>query len=82
MEQRIPSLQERQFAELKSVNGRQRPTGAQTTTGVGGLVRVEILNAQQLDMSLVTYLIRKKADIISETESPLASSNKSSLPWR
>ena len=27
-----------------------------------------MLDAQQLDMSLVTYLIRKKADIISETE--------------
>ena len=68
MEQRIPSLQERQFAELKSVNGQLRPSGAQTTTGVGGLVRVEILNAQQLDMSLVTYLTRKKAEIISEAE--------------
>jgi uncharacterized repeat protein (TIGR01451 family) len=68
MEQRTPSLQERQFAELKSISGRERPTGAQATTGVGGLVRVEILNARQLDTSLVTYLIRKKADIFTEVE--------------
>ncbi len=68
MEQRTPSLQERQFAELKAISGRERPTGAQMTLAVGNLVRVEVLSARQLDMSLVTYLIRKKADIITEVE--------------
>jgi uncharacterized repeat protein (TIGR01451 family) len=68
MEQRTPSLQERQFAELKSISGRERPTGAQALTGVGGLVRVEVLNARQLDMSLVTYLIRKKSETVTEVE--------------
>jgi uncharacterized repeat protein (TIGR01451 family) len=68
MEQRTPSLQERQFAELKSISGRERPTGAQAITGVGGLVRVEVLNARQLDLSLVTYLIRKKSETVTELE--------------
>jgi uncharacterized repeat protein (TIGR01451 family) len=68
VEQRTPSLQERQFAEMKLILSKEKPSGATASQGVGALVRVDILEARQLDLSLVSFLSQNAPQRLTEVE--------------
>jgi uncharacterized repeat protein (TIGR01451 family) len=56
LEGRTPSLQKRQYEEMKAIIGREKASGEQASQSVGRLLRVEILEARQLDLGLVAFL--------------------------
>ena len=66
--QRTPSLQNRQFEELKSILSKERPSGAQAAQTPGGLVRVEVLEARDIDLGLMQFLGRTAPQRLTEAE--------------
>ena len=66
--QRMPSLQNRQYEELKSILSKERPGGEEATQAPGGLVRVEVLSAQNIDLGLVQFLGQTVPRQLTEAE--------------
>ena len=66
--QRVPSVQNRQYAELKSILSKERPSGTQATQTPGGLARVEVLEARDLDLGLMQFLGQTVPQQLTEAE--------------
>ena len=68
IQQQVPSLQNRQYAELKSILSRERPTGALAVQTPGGLARLEILEAQQVELGPNQFLCEHFAQKLTEVQ--------------
>ncbi len=68
LEQGTPSLQNRQYAELKAIISREKPSGELAAQGVGRLVRVDVLEARQLDLGLVAFLSQTAPQQLTEVQ--------------
>ena len=65
---RVPSLTLMQNEQLMGLLGKQRPSGTLTSEGVGGIVRVEVLQGYFLNLGAGATLCTRRAQELSEVE--------------
>jgi uncharacterized repeat protein (TIGR01451 family) len=68
VEARTPSLQQRQYEEMKAIVGREKASGDQARQNVGSLVRVEVLEARQLNLAPAVFVALESPQQLTEVE--------------
>ncbi len=67
----VPSLLALQYNQLKGYQGRQRPSGAEAAAGPGTLLRVNVLEATEIDIGPWTWIYSQEAVRITAAQRTL-----------